>query len=830
MRQFNIFTVFLILLVISPKMSAQLNDAEKYLTLVKGQVYTDTINSLFPVSNVTPLVQNVTVQTSAIPGMPKKYKVTITPNPVNLVGYGKASIQYTEGTASQAKVRWMTYHLAYVESKITTAEDVVSFDTGQEAGVNPLLNDNSTTSGLTLTGLAKIQGGTAIINQDSVIFTPDELTDHGYVLYSVKDSLGSTASGMIHFVRNQDVIAAQDTLQFTLLNTRKQLVTMASTGFTVATNPSKGGLTAIHDMVFSYTPNTGATGNDVFSFEDANNHKRIVMIKLVSKVPNNSSVRDDKFYTPKNTSITFNVFENDLSSNFPITNFSTDLVHDTLGIFTYTPASGFSGIKNFTYTVNYGYYQATGKIAIAVGNYQPLLTNDYSFNTIKNKALVLEYDVPVNGYQFNLLNNPQYGAVEIFSNSNLTEDCNTFYSKSTLIYTPDANYYGQDSFDVEYCVVNNPCVVYKINVNVFDSALDTLCPCAGPDCVWSGDMNGDGRVSVSDILSLGRFIGLSGSARSVNVYPFYTGQHGEDWNYSQPNGLNIKHVDANGDGIITESDTLSVSNYYAGIHRFVPEEVLAIKDYNFELIPNSTELDSGDLLVLDVVIGTNNKPVIDIFGLAFGLNVAPSLIDSASFSASFDKNSWFTSNSPSLQMAKQPKEGVLHLAFTRTSGIVEDEIEGFRPVGASGNGIIGKIIFIVEDEIEGFKTKDNYIIRRISTNGIEMEDAEGEKFLLPDTYIDVKINLEKKTPVPSEDKLVVFPNPAKDVVNLHFNGKNLIKGVKVFDQQGLMVDSNLNLSQASYAVNTSSYPNGIYIFQVVTTDGVITKKVSVLTK
>ncbi|MBP6695679.1 MAG: T9SS type A sorting domain-containing protein, partial [Saprospiraceae bacterium] len=100
----------------------------------------------------------------------------------------------------------------------------------------------------------------------------------------------------------------------------------------------------------------------------------------------------------------------------------------------------------------------------------------------------------------------------------------------------------------------------------------------------------------------------------------------------------------------------------------------------------------------------------------------------------------------------------------------------------------------------------------------------------PDTYIDVKINLEKKTPVPSEDKLLVFPNPAKDVVNLHFNGKNLIKGVKVFDQQGLMVDSNLNLSQASYAVNTSSYPNGIYIFQVVTTDGVITKKVSVLTK
>ena len=74
-------------------MSAQLNDAEKYLTLVKGQVYTETINSHFPITNITPLVQNVTVQTSAIPGMPKKYKATITRNPINLAGTCKTSIQ-----------------------------------------------------------------------------------------------------------------------------------------------------------------------------------------------------------------------------------------------------------------------------------------------------------------------------------------------------------------------------------------------------------------------------------------------------------------------------------------------------------------------------------------------------------------------------------------------------------------------------------------------------------------------------------------------------------------------------------------------------------------
>ncbi len=148
-------------------------------------------------------------------------------------------------------------------------------------------------------------------------------------------------------------------------------------------------------------------------------------------------------------------------------------------------------------------------------------------------------------------------------------------------------------------------------------------------------------------------------------YPFRSGQNADDWNYIQPNGLNIKHIDANGDGIISEADTLAISDYYAAIHSFVPEEILAIKDYPFTLIPNATELDSGDLLVLDIVIGDSNNSVVDLFGLAFGLNIAPSMIDSASLFVNFDRTSWFANNGATLQMARQPKDGVVHAAFTK---------------------------------------------------------------------------------------------------------------------------------------------------------------------
>ncbi|MFN8338789.1 MAG: T9SS type A sorting domain-containing protein [Saprospiraceae bacterium] len=297
--------------------------------------------------------------------------------------------------------------------------------------------------------------------------------------------------------------------------------------------------------------------------------------------------------------------------------------------------------------------------------------------------------------------------------------------------------------------------------------------------------------------------------------------------YTQPNGVNIKHIDANGDGIINPADTVAIADYYADIHAFVPEEVLAIKDYPFALIPNATELDSGDLLILDVAIGSNTSPLVDIFGLAFGLNVSPAMIDSASLSVNFDKSSWFSNNSPTLQMYKQPKEGKIHAAFTRTSSIVEDEVEGIKPPGVSGNGIIGQIVFIVEDEVEGIKSSDDFITRRISTNGIQMEDADGERYQLPDTYIDVKVRKNSNAPNPTSDKLIVFPNPATENVLLHFNGRNEIKGYKVYNQMGELIIVNNEVNAQATSINVQNLPLGMYVVKVVTTQGTITKKILV---
>ncbi|MBK9735012.1 MAG: T9SS type A sorting domain-containing protein [Saprospiraceae bacterium] len=624
-----------------------------------------------------------------------------------------------------------------------------------------------------------------------------------------------------------------DTLRYTLKNTNHQFIILPYPGFSInaANGVDKGMLVQNHSMVFDYIPNKGASGTDNFLFETGTGKKRLVIIKLINKVQNSTSVRDDKFYTPKNTPIHFDVLANDLSSNFPITTWSSALVHDTLGLFSYTPPTNFSGEKNFTYTVYYGGgYSSVGKIKIFVGNFKPQQTLDYNFNTDKNTSLVLEYDVPIEGYSFEVADNPNFGTLEVFNdNTTLDIDCNVISAKSYLVYTPDMGYYGTDSLAVTYKVVNNDSIVYKLYINILDSAQDSLCKCVGADCIWQGDMNGDGRVSVQDLLSLGRYIGLKGNNRDNMEYPYWAGQKGEDWIYTQPNGTNTKHVDADGDGIVSVSDSLSISNNYGGIHNLVPDEILGIKDYAFTLVPNSTELDSGDLLVIDILIGTSTAPVVDVFGLAFGLNFSPSLIDSASLSGHFETNGWFGRTSPTLQMMRQPQEGKVHMAFTRTGSIVDDEADGFRPIGVSGNGKIGQLSFIVEDELDGFKSTKPYITRRIKTENIGIELSEGERYLLPDTYVDVRINLDKSTPTPTEDKLLVFPNPAKQVVNLHFNGRNIIKAYKMADLYGNIVSQQSSLNDNALSILTASYPSGIYVLQVQTSQGLITKKVEIIT-
>jgi hypothetical protein len=825
----------------------QINPPVKYKFYVVGQVFKDTLKSQFPPSLTVPLgIFNSNGNPVKYLGN-KTYEVSLQPvgNPTGTFTF---PIQYTE---TSTKVKYLTYTVQYLPSIVTTKTDYIDTEAGDTLVIDALANDVTTSSGLALTAISNVQLGEAWIDNGKIAYVAPSEFSLDAISYSVKDAVGTEAVGLIKIQNASMELVAYDTMRLTVPNVHFKEIRLPGNGFTLDNNdlPNLGLISSISTRAWKYKPIANAQGLDDFSFIDGDGHHIKVYIKVLNVAQNKSSVRDDKFYTSVNIALTFDVLANDLADHFPITSFSPELVHDTLGVFTFIPPTGFSGERNFTYTVSYGAGNTyTGKIKIYIGNYMPKEDLDYTFHTIKNREFVLEYNVPVSGYSFELVDAPEYGSVEIFNQSiNLALSCDTITNSSIVVYTPDPGYYGLDSFSIKYCIADT-CYTYKLTAITHDNIYDD-CYCQGDDCVYAGDLNGDGRVSVTDIFAIGKYMGLSGTGRVDSLLPFWGGQYAADWSYDQDNGRNLKIVDANGDGSITKSDLDAIDTNYGNYHNLVPNEVLSVKDFLLYLVPNSTVLDSGDLLILDVYYGTEEKPVINGFGMAFELNLPPALVDSASVTGYFEEEGWFADGGNTLQLIKQPQDGRIQAGFTKAGLIVDDELDGFIPpsfgnqqyivddeldgfrLGATGHGKVGQFQLIVDDELDGFKSSDEFIYATIELMGAEMVSANGDKYTVPPSEITVKIRRNKEIVVsPTEDKLIIYPNPASTQIDLHFNGQNRIRGFKLMDIMGnVALDVPIYDSQHAN-IATSNLANGTYILQVATAKGVISKKIQVFNK
>ncbi len=94
------------------------------------------------------------------------------------------------------------------------------------------------------------------------------------------------------------------------------------------------------------------------------------------------------------------------------------------------------------------------------------------------------------------------------------------------------------------------------------------------DCVWPGDFDRDGVVSLRDVLPLGVGWGREGPTRSGSVT--WSPHTATDWEISFGNLYDFKHLDANGDGTVDSLD-LNVMQIFDGLH--VPDYVAQADTY-----------------------------------------------------------------------------------------------------------------------------------------------------------------------------------------------------------------------------------------------------------
>ncbi|MEE9438504.1 MAG: T9SS type A sorting domain-containing protein [Saprospiraceae bacterium] len=698
-------------------------------------------------------------------------------------------------------------------SEYKSSDDFVRLSNIDEVVLTPLVNDIGLATTIVV---GHVMNGAVVVNDDlSFSYTPLD-TNPDYIVYTAKDEVGtiSTSTIYITFESESDDASFQN---FEISSGNSQYIILPNDGYTlVAEDLEYGTIEQINEYVYNYIADESVFGNENFHFTHSVFGTHFIDVKLYNKYVDQGNVKDDKFFSAANTMSVFDVKENDLSSNNVISSYSEELYHLGNGVFAYTPDAGFTGTKIFSYTVDNGSSEESGEVKIYFNNFKPNIDAEYNFTSPKNQPRIFEYNMPILTEFFEISKHPSNGALEIFSESETIDlGCDEDLQKLVIVYTPNENYVGSDDFIVRYCASdNNVCDDISIDVLIEDTDIDD-CICVD-DCVWPGDANADGRVSIIDALAVGQNIGNGGAIRDTAIYnDIYQGASTEDWLGFQANGKNVKHTDTDGDGFVTEDDFQAIVDNFGKRNSITTKDALGIKYLPFYLSTPNIEVEPGDLFTYNVHLGSLDYPAVDLQGVAFAINNDSEFVDSATVEVIYPDNSYFVKDAPFASLTHQPIDGIIHTAGIKTNRL-----------GSTGHGIIATVSFVVEEVAEGFKDVRRAIdngntIRTITIDDIVIEDKDGEQFVLPSTSLDVIVRNSYEE---ANSDFSIYPNPSEASVKIITNINNEILNIKIFDIHGKIVINSSAVDSSIANVDISFLKQGLYFVSITSRNGTETKR------
>lgn len=325
---------------------------------------------------------------------------------------------------------------------------------------------------------------------------------------------------------------------------------------------------------------------------------------------------------------------------------------------------------------------------------------------------------------------------------------------------------------------------------------------AQPDSVWPGDANDDLIANNIDLLSVGLAYGTSGPSR-MSVSNLWQAQAAAPWLQGLSGGINFRHPDCNGDGLINDDDTLAINLNYGLVHlKTETEDSLGIP---LALSFLSDTVNAGHTVQLDILLGTDSIPVQNVYGLAFQLELDTALILAPKTEIDYS-GSWLgqkSSNMLTLQQAFTVDDRI-HLALTRKDHQAQN-----------GFGMVASVIIMIDD-LSGKTTITEPLKARI-VNPV-LIDQHGTEIPVA-LSADSLIVQGSATIIPPElaAGIRLYPNPTQGRAELNLN--DLIgEEVILRDIQGKVV-SRYYGSQHLYQLDLSALAKGTYLVEVITSQG-----------
>jgi hypothetical protein len=325
--------------------------------------------------------------------------------------------------------------------------------------------------------------------------------------------------------------------------------------------------------------------------------------------------------------------------------------------------------------------------------------------------------------------------------------------------------------------------------------------------VWPGDANFDNVANNFDLLNIGIAFGTTGESRKMNIPDsitnslFWEAQIANDWDSSFVSGLNYKHADCNGDGIVNEEDAMAIKENYAFSHGPQKSTNLSFGDKNDPALyidfPALTDIEVGKEFKAPIIFGSNDIPA-KAYGLAFTLKFDPELISKGRIEFA---ESWMGTPNQDLLSINQNylSDGIIEVALTKTNKV--------NPFGA---GPIGNFIVII-DNIEGFTGESELEIQKVRAL-----DKDGHLLGVHTPKITLSALTEVTDNKDIKDLINVYPNPTSEYISIDKKGLQSIENVEIHSISGKLLRS-INPQHISN-INVSDLIDGIYIIEIKTAE------------
>ncbi|MEK7255642.1 MAG: T9SS type A sorting domain-containing protein, partial [Bacteroidota bacterium] len=322
-------------------------------------------------------------------------------------------------------------------------------------------------------------------------------------------------------------------------------------------------------------------------------------------------------------------------------------------------------------------------------------------------------------------------------------------------------------------------------------------PLCDTSCVWPGDANRDGIANHLDLVAIAAGKNAAGNTRNS---PLNWSPHpSEDWSLDLANGLNFKHLDCDGDGIVQPRDfEVTKINYGLTSEQYV----------NFDAYPVGTELYfEPQAKIADNIVAQEDgvyfikvkmKPIPNLSALAFTIEYdprfpQPQVITTAN---QLQNSYYFTSQHPSRDFP-----------FTQTWDV---DFAVMRL--AQGGNFAGEFLVFLRFGQPSAPLPSTRTLFRFKNVRAVLDD--GTEIFIGGEWLTLFFHgyeVEAQAPEPTD--IVVFPNPSDGVFYVRMKMEEL-NGYQLFDLAGRRLAVDAQFREGDFMVDLRRLAAGIYFLEI----------------